>query len=144
MDSIRWNPMSRISSDRMEQDGSVHLQSKYRNMDTEMWIQKNGYRKIRNIINTVRNMSFLYTDDDGISPWIKDRRKFHPEQWWTDILEVLKKSSTVYVGNLSFYSTEEQVYQLFSQCGDIKRVIMGLNKHLNTPCGFCFVEYAIH
>lgn len=53
----------------------------------------------------------------------------------------LKKSATLYVGNLSFFTSEEQLYELFSKCGDIKRVIMGLNKINMTPCGFCFVEY---
>jgi nuclear cap-binding protein subunit 2 len=30
---------------------------------------------------------------------------------------------------------------MFSSCGEIKRIIMGLNKQTKTPCGFCFVEY---
>eukprot|EP00731_Ephydatia_muelleri_P030435 Em0021g958a len=34
-------------------------------------------------------------------------------------------SSTLYVGNLSFYTTEDQMYELFSMCGEVKRVIMG-------------------
>ncbi|XP_015687985.1 nuclear cap-binding protein subunit 2 [Protobothrops mucrosquamatus] len=55
--------------------------------------------------------------------------------------EELKSSSTLYVGNLSFYTTEEQIHELFSKCGDVKRIIMGLDKHKKTPCGFCFVEY---
>jgi len=42
---------------------------------------------------------------------------------------------------MSFFTTEEQVYTLFSFCGEIKRIIMGLNKQEKTPCGFCFVEY---
>ena len=25
--------------------------------------------------------------------------------------------------------------------GDVRRVIMGLDRHKKTPCGFCFVEY---
>jgi nuclear cap-binding protein subunit 2 len=54
--------------------------------------------------------------------------------------ELLAKSSTIYVGNLSFYTTEEQIYELFSKCGDIKRIIMGLDRNNKTPCGFCFVE----
>uniref|UniRef100_A0A224XV42 Nuclear cap-binding protein subunit 2 n=1 Tax=Panstrongylus lignarius TaxID=156445 RepID=A0A224XV42_9HEMI len=54
---------------------------------------------------------------------------------------LLLNSSTLYVGNLSFYTTEEQIYELFSKCGDIKRIIMGLDKYKKTPCGFCFVEY---
>ena len=42
---------------------------------------------------------------------------------------------------MSFYTTEEQIYELFGKCGDIKRVIIGLDKNKKTPCGFCFVEY---
>ncbi|KAH6654612.1 hypothetical protein BKA67DRAFT_646314 [Truncatella angustata] len=44
----------------------------------------------------------------------------------------------------SFYTTEEQVYDLFSKCGEIKRLIMGLDRFQKTPCGFCFVEYYTH
>ncbi|KAI0780864.1 hypothetical protein BD413DRAFT_464629 [Trametes elegans] len=64
--------------------------------------------------------------------------------------ELLAKSSTLYVGNLSFYTTEEQIYELFSKCtspedgGGIKRIIMGLDRNTRTPCGFCFVEYYTH
>jgi len=32
-------------------------------------------------------------------------------------------------------------YDSFSKCGDLKRVVMGLDKVKRTPCGFCFVEY---
>jgi nuclear cap-binding protein subunit 2 len=52
----------------------------------------------------------------------------------------VQESNTVYVGNLSFYTTEEQIYELFSKVGDIKRIIMGLDREKKTPCGFCFVE----
>lgn len=31
--------------------------------------------------------------------------------------------------------------QVFSRCGDVQRIIMGLDKHKKTPCGFCFVVY---
>ncbi|XP_015792224.1 nuclear cap-binding protein subunit 2 [Tetranychus urticae] len=53
----------------------------------------------------------------------------------------LAGSTTLYVGNLSFHTKEEQIYELFSKCGDIKRVILGLNRITKTPCGFCFIEY---
>mmetsp|Transcript_838 Transcript_838/g.966 ORF Transcript_838/g.966 Transcript_838/m.966 type:complete len:193 (-) Transcript_838:81-659(-) len=53
----------------------------------------------------------------------------------------LRSSTTLYVGNLSFFTTEEQIYQLFAQCGPVKRIIMGLDREKHTPCGFCFVEY---
>lgn len=55
--------------------------------------------------------------------------------------KLLKQSTTLYVGNLSFYTTEEQVYELFSKSGDVKRIIIGLDKVKKTACGFCFVEY---
>lgn len=51
------------------------------------------------------------------------------------------KSATVYVGNLSFYTSEEQIYELFSKCGTIKRIVMGLDRFKFTPCGFCFIIY---
>ncbi|KAJ3145786.1 hypothetical protein HK101_002401 [Irineochytrium annulatum] len=56
----------------------------------------------------------------------------------------LHTSSTLYVGNLSFFTTEEQIFELFSKCGEIKRIIMGLDRQKKTPCGFCFVEYYHH
>ncbi|RXN13990.1 nuclear cap-binding subunit 2 [Labeo rohita] len=55
--------------------------------------------------------------------------------------KLLKQSSTLYVGNLSFYTTEEQVHELFSKSGDVKRIVIGLDKVKKTACGFCFVEY---
>lgn len=58
-----------------------------------------------------------------------------------DLDKLLRTSTTIYVGNLSFYTTEDQIYELFSKCGDIRRVVMGLNKYKKTPCGFCFLEY---
>ncbi|KAI9754659.1 MAG: nuclear cap binding complex subunit [Lichina confinis] len=78
----------------------------------------------------------------------------------------LRHAATLYVGNLygpkrasivtahgalltiyessSFYTTEEQIHELFSKCGEIKRLIMGLDRFNKTPCGFCFVEYYTH
>ena len=54
---------------------------------------------------------------------------------------LLRQSTTLYIGNMSFYTTEEQIYELFGMCGEVKRVVMGLDKFKRTPCGFCFVEY---
>ena len=55
--------------------------------------------------------------------------------------EKLKNSSTLYIGNLSYNTTEIQLYEIFSFCGKIKRVIMGLNRITKSPCGFAFIEY---
>lgn len=57
--------------------------------------------------------------------------------------ERLKLSTTLYVGNLSFFTHEEQLLEFFGfSSGHIVSLIMGLNKKQKTPCGFCFVEYA--
>ncbi|PWN40134.1 putative nuclear cap binding protein subunit 2 [Ceraceosorus guamensis] len=62
----------------------------------------------------------------------------------------LSKTATLYVGNLSFYTTEEQMHELFgrvcnaSSGGGIRRIIMGLDRINKTPCGFAFVEYYTH
>ena len=53
----------------------------------------------------------------------------------------MAKTTTLYIGNLSFYTREEQIYELFGKCGPIVRVIIGLDRNVKTPCGFCFVEY---
>ena len=133
-------------------------------------------------------------------------RRFNGNQ--EEFEDCLKKSTTLYVGNLSFYTTEEQIFevlldpsshqsfrphtchrsnachvelmvadptsspcnvvkpnawlcsqstwhqcisqhctqvfcatQVFSRAGDVKRIIMGLDKHQMTPCGFAFVVY---
>ncbi|KAK2719734.1 nuclear cap-binding protein subunit 2-like isoform X2 [Artemia franciscana] len=59
----------------------------------------------------------------------------------TEQERALLQTTTLYVGNLSFFTTEEQIHELFSKCGDLRRIIMGLDKVNRTPCGFCFVEY---
>ncbi len=33
------------------------------------------------------------------------------------------------------------MHEVFSKAGDVKRIIMGLDKKKMTPCGFCFVVY---
>eukprot|EP00392_Amoebophrya_sp_AT5.2_P005149 g5158.t1 len=60
---------------------------------------------------------------------------------WKKALEV---STTVYVGNLSFWTQEEQIWELFSKCGAIVSLTMGLHKFKKQPCGFCFIQYRTH
>lgn len=51
------------------------------------------------------------------------------------------KSTTVYVGNLGYYTTESQLRALFERCGAIADVVLGLNAQTRTPCGFAFIEF---
>ncbi len=77
--------------------------------------------------------SALYNIDDSSSEYFKNKKNIDEER--------LKNSTTLYIGNLSFYTLESKIYNLFSQCGVVKKVIIGLNKNTKFPCGFCFVEY---
>lgn len=54
---------------------------------------------------------------------------------------LMSRSTTIYVGNLNFKTTESTLYSVFSQFGPVKRVIMGVNKYTKVPCGFCFVVF---
>ena len=81
------------------------------------------------------------TTDDGVSPYLIARQKYYSPAKWQALIDSLDVANTVYVGNLSFLTTEEQLYTVFSECGRIERVIMGLNQLSRTPCGFCFVVY---
>ncbi|XP_059280562.1 nuclear cap-binding protein subunit 2-like [Lycium ferocissimum] len=82
-------------------------------------------------------MASLFKDLAKISAY-RDRRFPGTQEEFED---ALLKSTTVYVGNLSFYTTEEQVYELFSRGGEIKKIVMGLDENSKTPCGFCFIMY---
>ncbi|KAL4200200.1 hypothetical protein AMTRI_Chr03g148560 [Amborella trichopoda] len=85
----------------------------------------------------MKELISLFDDLSKLSAY-KDR-KFPGNQ--EEFEHALQVSTTVYVGNTSFYTTEEQVYELFARAGEIKKIIMGLDKNTKTPCGFCFVVY---
>lgn len=82
-------------------------------------------------------MASLFKDPTKLSAY-RDRR-FPGNQ--EEYEYALQTSTTLYIGNMSFYTTEEQVYELFTRAGEIKKMIMGLDKNTKTPCGFCFVLY---
>jgi RNA recognition motif-containing protein len=48
--------------------------------------------------------------------------------------------SKLYVGNLSYTVTEEQLRDLFSQAGAIKEITMIMDRETQRPKGFGFVE----
>ncbi|XP_016458475.2 nuclear cap-binding protein subunit 2-like [Nicotiana tabacum] len=85
-------------------------------------------------------MASLFKDLAKISAY-RDRRFPGTQEEFED---ALLKLTTVYVGNMSFYTTEEQVYELFSRAGEIKKIVMEQDKNSKTPCGFCFVMRRIH
>eukprot|EP00835_Amoeboradix_gromovi_P003776 NODE_262_length_12566_cov_0.133392.p6 type:complete len:230 gc:universal NODE_262_length_12566_cov_0.133392:7702-7013(-) len=80
----------------------------------------------------------LFQDSAGPSSYIDRQFKGSPEEY----KELIMRTTTCYVGNVSFYTSEEQLYTFFGQAGGIKVIIMGLDRVKKTPCGFCFVEFS--
>ena len=106
----------------------------------KVFVEKEGKKLNRgnsNAIQSIIQMASLY----GVPP--KAEHKFYRDYWTTfeDQLNALEESSTVYVGNLDFNTSEEKIYDLFSRCGVVEQIIMGINKFDRSPCGFCFVVY---
>jgi len=85
-------------------------------------------------------MAHLYQELKPLAVYVDKKSGYSKEKWD----QAIKVSRTVYVGNLSFFTTEEQIYELFGKCGEVKKVVMGLNRFKKSPCGFCFVEYLTH
>lgn len=78
---------------------------------------------------------FATEHDDRI--YIEKSFKGTPEEY----VEAIRNSTTIYVSNISEYVKEERLWLLFSMMGEVRRVIMGINRGLLTFCGFCFVEF---
>jgi nuclear cap-binding protein subunit 2 len=96
--------------------------------------------------SVLRLMAHLYTPVlvDLVSPWLKQRRRKYGEDKWNEMMDQLRTTTLIYVGNLSFFTREEQIDRFFSTIAPVKRIIMGLNRQTKTPCGFCFVDYYAH
>jgi len=60
---------------------------------------------------------------------------------YIDYFEKIKKSTTLYVGNLNLVSTEADIHKRLSEAGNIKNIIMGLNQQTLSFAGFCFIEF---
>eukprot|EP00183_Erythrolobus_madagascarensis_P006466 CAMPEP_0185845576 /NCGR_PEP_ID=MMETSP1354-20130828/1500_1 /TAXON_ID=708628 /ORGANISM="Erythrolobus madagascarensis, Strain CCMP3276" /LENGTH=308 /DNA_ID=CAMNT_0028545563 /DNA_START=692 /DNA_END=1615 /DNA_ORIENTATION=+ len=88
-------------------------------------------------------MADLYDGGDGVDGEgsrrvYRDKHFPGGEEAWRERIE---SSKTLYVGNLGFGTKEEQIWALFRLAGGVRRIVMGLDRLLKTPCGFCFVEF---
>ena len=86
----------------------------------------------------LESSSVYYDRKSGNSLYLLIHIELSPEEY----RERLRLSTTLYAGNLSFYTNETQLLEFFQMCGHVVSMIMGLNTREKTPCGFCFVEFA--
>lgn len=74
-----------------------------------------------------------------------NRSSYYKEKTFTgtdeEYLKLMDESSTVYINNLDTSIDESRMWELGLLFGDVKRVIMGINRNFLTFCGFCFIEY---
>ena len=61
-----------------------------------------------------------------------DNQKFYVLVW--------EHIVTIYVGNLSFQATEEDLKEVFAEYGPVKRVSLPLNRETGRKRGFAFVD----
>ena len=86
----------------------------------------------------MKSAANLYKDNEPKSEYYDKHSGLSRDEYF----ERLKTTTTLYVGNLSFFTSESQLLSVFNQCGEVVNLIMGLNKVTKQSCGFCFVEYA--
>jgi RNA recognition motif-containing protein len=60
----------------------------------------------------------------------------------TQIKEIEEMSKRLYVGNLSYGTTEVDLRDLFGKSGEVTEVKMMLDRETGRPRGFAFVEMA--
>mmetsp|Transcript_18737 Transcript_18737/g.53896 ORF Transcript_18737/g.53896 Transcript_18737/m.53896 type:complete len:234 (+) Transcript_18737:90-791(+) len=56
-------------------------------------------------------------------------------------IAALKRSSTLYIGNLAFSTRSRHLRAAFGSVGPVEAVHLGLDRFRKTPCGFAFVKY---
>eukprot|EP00695_Tsukubamonas_globosa_P003615 TRINITY_DN733_c0_g1_i1.p1 TRINITY_DN733_c0_g1~~TRINITY_DN733_c0_g1_i1.p1 ORF type:complete len:252 (-),score=57.46 TRINITY_DN733_c0_g1_i1:98-790(-) len=54
---------------------------------------------------------------------------------------MIRDSTTLFVGNLSFRAEERDLDDLFGSCGRIRNISLGINRRTGQPKGHAFVEF---
>ena len=83
------------------------------------------------------NAHLLYESAPNKTDYYDKRSKLTREEYF----EKLAQSTTLYIGNINLFTSEEKIYSIFEGVGPVKNVILGIHKKKFNPCGFVFVEY---
>jgi RNA recognition motif-containing protein len=61
---------------------------------------------------------------------------------WKDLFSALglERSVTIYVGNLSFQATEDDLREVFAEYGEVSRISLPTDRETGKKRGFAFVE----
>ena len=108
----------------------MNKKSSFFNDSTTMWILNDSFDSIDNNIK--------------VSHQKHTNENFTAQQYFFEKKVQFRRyliTNTVYVGNLSYHTKEENIWDLFFKIAKIKRIIIGLNRYNLTPCGFCFLEF---
>ena len=79
--------------------------------------------------------------DQASSAYYDRKSQLTPEEYAT----ALSESTTLYVGGVSLFAQEWAIINYFAMAcpsQTLKRVVMGINRKTQKPCGFCFLEFA--
>jgi RNA recognition motif-containing protein len=52
----------------------------------------------------------------------------------------LERIVTIYIGNLSFHATEEDLMEVFTEYGSVRRISLPVDRETGKKRGFAFVE----
>jgi hypothetical protein len=111
---------------------------KFYSIGGESFDQHKLFVNFKNVVIIQRERKTIQGNYNNLPITILKDKKFPGTQ--KDFEDGLNNSHMVYIGKLSSFTTEQQIYSYFSRIGLIKRIIMGINRIDKTPCGFCFVE----
>jgi len=59
----------------------------------------------------------------------------------TDEERMQSDQRSIYIGNVDYTTTDDDLMQLFAACGDIVRVLIKKNKFTGKPMGFAYMEF---
>ncbi|OQS54115.1 Cbp20 [Ecytonucleospora hepatopenaei] len=84
------------------------------------------------------------TDVFPLDKWMQEGKEIYIDREFKgsreEYIESLKNSRTIYVSNIPLRTKEERLWNIFSVCGKIENVVMGVNNQFEFV-GFAFIIF---